>query len=40
MRDTAAKKRSRQEDMDSDYLFGDFLQFPAFAPATFQYPLG
>jgi hypothetical protein len=29
-RHTAAKKRTRQEDVDSDYLFGNFLQFPAF----------
>src|ERR1700752_237107 len=27
-RNTVAKKRACQEDVDSDYLFGDFLQGP------------
>ena len=30
MQNTAAKKRSRQEDVDSDYLFGNFLRFTGF----------
>jgi hypothetical protein len=29
MQNIAGKKRVRQEDVDSDYLFGDFLQRPA-----------
>jgi hypothetical protein len=30
MHNTAAKKRAGQEDVDSAYLFDNFLQFPAF----------
>ena len=29
-RNTAGEKRVRQEDVDSDYLFGSFSQLPAF----------
>jgi hypothetical protein len=30
MQNTVAKKRARQEDVDSDYLSGNFLQLSAF----------
>jgi hypothetical protein len=30
MRNTVVKKRVRQEDVDSDYLFGNCLQLPGF----------
>jgi hypothetical protein len=30
MQNTAAKKRAAREDMDSDYLFDNFLQRPSF----------
>jgi hypothetical protein len=30
MQNTAAKKRAGQEDVDSGYLFDNFLQFPVF----------
>ena len=30
MQNTAAKKGGHQEDVDSDYLFGNVLQLPAF----------
>jgi hypothetical protein len=29
-----SKKRARQEDVDSDYLFGNCLQRPAFRPSV------
>jgi hypothetical protein len=31
-RNTAAKKLTLQEDVDSDYLFGNFLELSAFSP--------
>jgi hypothetical protein len=30
MPNTAAKEQAGQEDVDSDYLFGNFLQLPTF----------
>ena len=30
MRNIRGKKRVRYEDVDSDYLFDNFLQFPVF----------